>query len=65
MTTHNLTVNEQLREISFEFYDEAEAFKIARSPIERQIALNHINALLDAYNVITVELAYTEGQGTE
>jgi hypothetical protein len=60
-----LTPTQQIAEIKAEFYDEAEAFKRNRSPIERQQALNHINGLLDAYHIISVELCYADGLGSE
>lgn len=63
MNTRELTPDEQATEIRAEFYDEAERFKANRSAPERQIALNHINALLDAYSVIKLELL--NGRGTE
>jgi hypothetical protein len=65
MEPHILTPDQQIVEIREEFYDEAARFKANRSPIERQMALNHIHGLLDAYNIITVELAYQTGIGVE
>jgi hypothetical protein len=68
MADHELTPPQQLYEIRAEFFDEAEAFRVARSGIERQIALNHIDALLDAYTQIRqeeIDLAYEEHKGVE
>lgn len=56
MEARLLTVDEQVREIKDEFYTEASAYSRNRSDIERTMALNHVNALLDAYNVISLEL---------
>lgn len=60
-----LSLDRQLIEIREEFYEEAIAYGKHRSPIEDKIALNHINALLDAASVITVELCYEESKGRE
>lgn len=68
MEAHELTPAQQYYEIRAEFFDEAEAFRVARSGIERQIALNHIDALLDAYSQIRqeeIDLAYEEHKGVE
>jgi hypothetical protein len=53
-----LSAEQQLYEIRQEFYDEAAAFKSNRLPIERQQALAHINALLDAYWDVTYEIGW-------
>lgn len=68
MAANELTPAQQYYEIRSEFMDESEAFRVARSGIERQIALNHINALLDAYSEIRqeeIDLAYEEHKGVE
>lgn len=65
MSTRNLTSHEQITEIRAEFYDEAVRVKANRSALERQMALNHINGLLDAYSVIKLELEPADGRGTE
>lgn len=65
MSANELSPAEQIREIRAEFYDEAESFKNNRSKVERQIALNHINALLDAYHVIQLDLVPQDGMGVE
>lgn len=60
-----LTIDQQLYEIKQEWYEEAAAVKRNRSPIERQMALNHCDALLDAYFALTVEICYEQGKGNE
>lgn len=59
--THELTLAEQAVEIREEFAEEATVYIETRS----KVVLNHINALLDAYNIIRVELAYADGMGIE
>lgn len=68
MEAHELTPAQQMYEIRAEFFSEAEAFSVARSGIERQIALNHIDALLDAYTQVRqeqIDLAYEEHKGVD
>lgn len=62
---HELSPGEQIVEIEAEFEDEAANYKLATTQGAKQVAMNHINALLDAYIDIRLELAYTEGMGVE
>ena len=57
-----LSLADQDREIRAEFIDESERAKTTPDPLTRLSALQHIDALLDAHNIIRVQL---EGQGNE
>lgn len=48
-----LSTEQQILELSHEFFDEARAVIANRSPIERQMALRHVDFILDSYNDLT------------
>lgn len=56
--SHELTPQEQAAELHDEFLIESTEYKLANDSVTRRRTLVHIDAILDTFNDLWVELAY-------